>query len=112
MSNELIAEIASNEVLEEAFHWLCDRRKDYSPNDDVWILRNRWRTLKPQLQAALKSGTYQLDAVRRIHGREKTLEIWSATDSLVLKAMAIVLTKQLAGELSDRCFLIFNRRYR
>ena len=32
------------------------------------------------------------------------LELWSALDSLVLKAMALVLTKHLAPTLSSRCF--------
>ena len=27
--------IASDAVLDEAYAWLCDRRKDYSPHDDV-----------------------------------------------------------------------------
>ena len=34
--------IASDAVLDEAYAWLCDRRKDYSPHDDVWKLRERW----------------------------------------------------------------------
>ena len=34
--------IASNAVLDEAYAWLCDRRKDDSPHDDVWTLRERW----------------------------------------------------------------------
>jgi hypothetical protein len=27
--------IASDAALDEAYAWLCDRRKDYSPHDDV-----------------------------------------------------------------------------
>ena len=29
--------IASDAVLDEAYAWLCDRRKDDSPHDDVWV---------------------------------------------------------------------------
>jgi len=29
-------EMASDEVLEEAYTWLCKRRENYSHNDDVW----------------------------------------------------------------------------
>lgn len=32
-------EIASDKVLEEAYAWLCVRRKDNSANDDVWNMR-------------------------------------------------------------------------
>ncbi len=28
-------EIASESVLQQAYAWLCERRLDYSPNDDV-----------------------------------------------------------------------------
>jgi hypothetical protein len=46
---DLTAEIASDEVAEQAYLWLCDRRKDYSPNNDVWTLRWRWREVKTQV---------------------------------------------------------------
>ena len=34
-------EIASESVLRQAYTWLCERRRDHSPHDDVWDLR--WR---------------------------------------------------------------------
>ena len=46
---DLMAEIADDEVLQRAYLWLCDRRKDYSPNNDVWTLRWRWREVKTHL---------------------------------------------------------------
>jgi len=42
----LIEEIASNTVLEQAYRWLCERRKNDSSNNDVWDLRWRWREIK------------------------------------------------------------------
>lgn len=60
-------EIASDAVLDQAYAWLCERRKDYSANNDVWDVRWRWATLKPQLQAELRAGTYRLRGVERIH---------------------------------------------
>lgn len=45
--------VASDEVLEQAFDWLCQRRHDYSPHQDVWDVRWRWHDLKPQLQQQL-----------------------------------------------------------
>ena len=62
----LMDEIASDEVLEQAYRWLCDRRKRYSPNSDVWTLRWRWREVKPAVQEALLSGNYRLEAAQRI----------------------------------------------
>ena len=99
----LLEQIASDEVLDEAYAWLCDRREHYSHHDDVWDVRFHWPEIKPVLQAALLGGEYRFSPLRRIHRAEDDLEIWSALDSLVLKAIAIVLTQRLAPKLSDRC---------
>ena len=105
MLENLIEEIASDDVLEQAYQWLCQRRRDYSHNDEVWEVRHRWAELKPVLQAALVDGRYRFSPLNRIHrGTDDDLELWSALDSLVLKAMAIVLTKHFAPILSKRCF--------
>ncbi|MDM8517154.1 hypothetical protein QUF76_13215 [Desulfobacterales bacterium HSG16] len=52
----LIRRIASDEILEEAFQWLCRRRIDYSPNSDIWDFRLKWPQIKPELQNRLVSG--------------------------------------------------------
>ncbi len=67
-------------------------------------MRYRWAEIKPILQAALPDGRYRFSPLRRIHRIEDNLEIWSALDSVVLKAMAIVLTRHLAPKLSSRCY--------
>jgi len=100
---DLMEEITSEEVLEEAFAWLCKRRENYSHNDEVWEVRFRWAEIKPSLRRELHEGRYRFSPLRRIHRTEDSLEIWSALDSLVLKALAIVLTKRLAPSLSKHC---------
>ncbi len=100
---DLTAEIASDEVLEQAYLWLCDRRKDYSPDNDVWTLRWRWREVKPRMQEELLSGSYRFTAVERVFTGEDTLDIWSSEDALVLKAVTIVLTRHLAPLLPKTC---------
>jgi RNA-directed DNA polymerase len=98
-----MTEIASDAVLDQAYAWLCARRRDYSPNDDVWTVRRRWPRLKPQLQAELRAGTYRFSPVRRIQTAQGAVEVWAALDALVLKALAIVLARRLAPHLSPRC---------
>ena len=34
---KLIDEIASDEVLDQAYEWMCDRRKEYSANSELAI---------------------------------------------------------------------------
>ena len=96
----VMALIASDAVLDEAYAWLCERRKDDSPHDDVWTLRERWADFKPRLQRSLLRGEYRCDVTRRVRTAEGVIEIWSAADALVLKATALVLQKELAPVLS------------
>jgi hypothetical protein len=96
-------EIASESVLQQAYAWLCERRQDYSPHDDVWVLRWRWQEIRPQLQARLREGTYRLGSVRRFHQGDETIEVWSALDALVLKATALVLTAHWLPNFSTHC---------
>jgi hypothetical protein len=96
-------EIASESVLLRAYAWLCVRRLEYSPNDDVWNLRWRWEEIRPRLQAQLQAGEYRLGLVRRIQHGDETIEVWSALDALVLKATAIVLADHWLPDLSPHC---------
>ncbi len=66
-------EVASESVLNQAFAWLCQRRLDYSPNDDVWDVRWRWEELRPRLQDWLRAGVYRIGAVRRFPTGDETI---------------------------------------
>jgi RNA-directed DNA polymerase len=96
-------EIASESVLQRSYARLCERRRDYSPNDDVWDVRWRWEEIRPQLQARLRAGEYRLGPVRRLHLGDETIEVWLALDALVLKAAAIVLADHWLPDLSPHC---------
>jgi RNA-directed DNA polymerase len=96
-------EIASESVLGQAYAWLCERRQDYSPNDDVWDIRWRWEEIRPQLQAQLRAGEYRISSVRRFHQGDETIEVRSALDALVLKATALVVTAHWLPNLSQHC---------
>ena len=105
----LLDRLASDRVLTQAFRWLCETRTHYHHNNDVWHVRYWWAEQKPLLQAQLRAGQYRLSECRLVRGRERTSEIWSATDALVLKALAIVLNDHLKPHLSNRCFHLAGR---
>ena len=42
----LLVEIASDEILNLAYAWLCHRRRGYPPVANVWWLRQRWQQMK------------------------------------------------------------------
>jgi len=91
------------------FVWLCERRRDYSPNDDVWDVRWRWDELRPRLQEWLRAGVYRIGAVRRFPAGDETVEVWPALDALVLKATALVLAAHWGPVLSPLCFHLEGR---
>ncbi|MGB2938668.1 MAG: reverse transcriptase/maturase family protein [Phycisphaerae bacterium] len=105
----MMEEIASEEVLELAYRWLCKQRRDSHANNDVWDLRWRWPEIRPILQRRLLAGTYRFEAVRRYRLPGETVEGWSSPDALVLKAVAIVLSRRLGPHLSGRCYHLAGR---
>lgn len=96
-------QIASDEVLEQAFEWLCKRREKYSENSDVWNIRRKWRDIKIQLQADLLAGRYRFTPLEQIRLNGENIELWTSLDALVLKATAIVLNQRLKPIFSKHC---------
>ena len=104
MPSELIQKIASDSVIDSAYDWLCERRKNYSHNDDVWDIRFRWSGFKPYLQKTLLTGQYTRGSQLVIKTPDRRTELWSAQDALVLKAISIVLCEHLKPVLSHNCY--------
>ena len=100
---QLIEQVASDENIEQAFSWLCLKRKEHSPNNDVWNLRRHWQTVKPNLQQQLLDGTYQFSPQQEIRFKTDTIELWASLDALVLKAVTLVLTRHLKPHISNQC---------
>jgi RNA-directed DNA polymerase len=87
-----LAALADDNLLEMAFAWLCQQRKEWPAAADVWDLRARWPEAKAQLQAELRAEQFRFGVMSRITlptGEE--VDLWSARDALALKALALVL---------------------
>ena len=100
---QLIGQVASDENIEQAFSWLCLKRKEHSHNNDVWNLRRHWQTVKPDLQKQLLDGTYRFSPQQEIRLDTETIELWASLDALVLKAVTLVLTRHLKPHISNQC---------
>ena len=98
-----IEQVASDEAIEQAFLWVCLKRKEHSHNNDVWNLRRNWQAVKPDLQKQLLDGTYQFNSRPEIRFKKETIEIWALLDALVLKAVTLVLTQHLKPHISNQC---------
>ena len=53
MAMTLTEEMTSDEVLEQAFKWLCQQRAHHSPNTDVWWVRYHWQEVKADIALKL-----------------------------------------------------------
>ncbi|MEE8308965.1 MAG: hypothetical protein V3R34_01060, partial [Hyphomicrobium sp.] len=60
-----LAQLASDDVLDSAYEWLCRRRQDYSANSDVWAFRRRWSHEKEHIRHDRKRSV--CTALRRVH---------------------------------------------
>ena len=99
----------SADILDLADKWLCQQRKDAHHNHDVWDLRWHWNEVRPDLLQQLAEGTYRLSPTRMVRIEGDCFEVWSSRDSLVLKAVSIVLSRQWHTVLSQRCFHLAGR---
>jgi hypothetical protein len=45
----IVAQLASDHVLDTAYEWLCRRRRDYSANSYVWAFRRDWGREKERI---------------------------------------------------------------
>ena len=106
MSSQLMEKITSDDVMNEAYEWLCQARLNYSANADIWDLRQHWTVLLPLVQRQLLAGKFQFSVQTQYRFADETKVVWAAIDSLVLKCIAIVLTPFLSPLLSQRCFNI------
>lgn len=79
--------------LDEAYLWLCQQRITCSANNSIWDLRYCWLGLKNQLMLDIFAATYKLSPLQRIDNNLDGVKVWTASDSLVLKAITIYLSK-------------------
>jgi len=109
MNQSLLQKIASDSILETAFLLLCERRKDYHHNNEVWHVRFHRARVQAQIQALLLASDYWFEPVRRVEKNGGFYWIWAARDAWVLKAMAIVLGDFLRPKLSPYCYHLEGR---
>jgi len=98
----LTERLCSDAVLDRAYRWLCKQRRRWPDAADVWSFRRDWTVEKERLRAELRAGTFSFGLLERIEKADgDEIEVFSARDALVLKALALVLEGVLP--VSRRC---------
>jgi hypothetical protein len=102
--SNLMSRIVSNAVLEAAFAAVVKSRELDSHNSDIWWLRRHWGKQKEVLRECLLIDTYQLSPLMVLGSREgPRLTRWTAIDTVVLKAITLVLTEAIQPKSDSRC---------
>ena len=109
-SSNLMSEIASNDILELAFVHICKARKCAHHNDDIWNLRQQWHIKKEELRAKLLEGGYHLSPLSMIKlSNGSYVSRWNAEDSVVLKAISMVIGSIVNSETDGTCYHLAGR---
>jgi hypothetical protein len=88
--------------LDDAYRWLCQQRKHFPPNADVWHFRRQYSAIKSDLLEQINSGRYQFSPQQKIIKHDgKIIHLWGSQDVVVMKLIANRLTASLP--LSSRC---------
>ena len=71
--------------LDEAFAWLCHRRRNYPDHADVLYLRFHWVRERVHLFEQLRNRRYQLSPLQRLQKTNgEVIHLWSASDAQAL----------------------------
>jgi hypothetical protein len=99
-----------NELFSTAYTWLCKSRLRHPHNADIWDFRWRWANIKDGIGNDFISGKYQFDIqFRRTLAHGELIDIYTACDALVIKALALILETILLPLLSLYCYHVKGR---
>lgn len=90
-SANILPLICSEQNIDQAYQWLCQRRINYSANSDIWALRAHWSEQRQIIMHDLRLGRYHFSALSLYPIKGEVYSIWCAGDALVLRAIAQVL---------------------
>ena len=90
----MLKEIISERCLEKAYNILCNQRKNYIAQSDIWDLRHNWLIYKKDIKTQITAGTYNFDPVTEYTNKNQEICYKrTARDAVVLKAVSLVLAE-------------------
>ena len=88
--------------LDDACRWLCQQRKHFPPDANIWSFRYRYPAIKFDLLQEINSGWYQFSQQQKIIKSDgQVIHLWGLQDVLVMKLMSSRLQTVLS--ISPRC---------
>lgn len=94
MSLSVSFPLFSEALPDTAFRWLKSQRKRFPADADIWHLWLHWPEEKYRLLNEVNADRYQLSPVQLVRTTSGVWQgIWSSTDALVIKCMAILVAE-------------------
>ncbi len=94
----------SSQLFDEYLPWLFEKRKNHSPNSDIWHFRFHMNSLKDTFLNELNEGSYTFSPLQRYEFEDETVSMWSAQDLMALKLITDRLQNLLKYVLSPGCY--------
>lgn len=83
--------------LQQAFLAVCQQRRHFPADADIWHLRRHWPARKSGLLAEIQSGDYQFSPQHRLCKTDgQVVHLWSAEDAVVIKLLSAWLQDRLS----------------
>jgi RNA-directed DNA polymerase len=102
--SNLMSRVTSREVLDTALEHIRKVRISDAHNSDIWHLKFHWKRYRNEIRTKLLAGKYQLSPVTVFKGQDgQYYSRWSAADSVVLKALSLVLKHVIGDAMTKRC---------
>ena len=94
--------VLSDVNVEQAYRWLCQQRKHFPANADIWHIRFHWEQEKEALLQAIKCDRFYFKPLQKlVKSNGEVIHLWSSIDSLMLKILALSLAPILPS--SELC---------
>ncbi len=88
--------------IDQAYQWVCEQRRNYPENADIWHLRFHWQSERARILQSLCVGNYDFAPLQVIAKADGTIiHLWRSPDALVLKALTLAIAPLLP--ISRRC---------
>lgn len=85
-----------------AYRWLCQQRRHFPANSDVWDFRFNHKENLQRLTGDLKQRSFRFSPLEKVvNAKGETLHLWSSPDAVVLKRLSRILPPVLG--LRRRC---------
>ena len=100
-----LSDFVLGEKLDAAYRHVCHLRQHRAPNDDIWHLRFDWNTQRSEVIRNLRNQTFVFSPSKicQTHKGDR-VESFDAIDTVVLKLIATLITKEVRSKISPHVF--------